>query len=115
MNKKTIPFKNIQAGDTIHLLHRDGHFYPDVEVAYVDVENSRIKASNNTIYDLNYFTTAILVKRPLPSEIGAVHGNYVRVSEFLWVRKNAKVDCNDKIHTYTNQEVERENSNDLQA
>lgn len=111
MNKKTIPFKEIQVGDTIHLLHRDGHFYPDVEVAFMDIEESRIKATNNTIYDLNYFTTAVLVKRPLPSEIGAVYGNYVRHSKYYWVRKNAKPDYSGKIYTYTNQEVERDNSN----
>lgn len=114
MNKKTIPFKNIQAGDTIHLLHQNGSFFQDITVTRVE-QNGEWITSKTKMYDTKYFDKAILVKRPLPSEIGAVHGNYVRVSEFLWVRKNAKVDCNNKIHTYTNQEVEREISNDLQA
>jgi len=107
MTKKTIPFKNIQKGDTIHLLHRDGFFYPDVEVAFVDVEDSRVKATNNTIYDLNYFTTAVLVKRPLPTEIGAVYGNFVRCTEHYWAQKTATPDHNGKVYTYSDKEVER--------
>lgn len=103
----TIGSTELLAGDIVHVLNNRGEFLPnrtilevtDLFVKY-DHGTHRISAGHKS------GTTYIFVERPLPQEIGALFGRYLRVSPLYWLKTPVN---GYTAHLYSNEYV-KENS-----
>lgn len=103
----TIGSTELLPGDIVHVLTRDGEFRPTRTVLEVadhfvkyDHGTHRISAGHQS------GATYILVERPLPQEIGALFGRYLRISPSHWIKTPTS---GNTAHLYSNEYV-RENS-----
>jgi len=103
-----IASKDLLPGDVVHVINPEGEFLENITIRTVEEYRVTYQNSGYAIGSGHQSgNTYILVERKpqLPTEIGAIHKGFIRITKELWVALEPTTDYAGKIHTYSDEEV----------